>query len=464
VSSKTPLRLICRALALPLLLAAGCASVAPPAAPERLAGPLPAAWSRDPGPAPGAPAAAFGDPLLLALVTEALAANTDVQVALAALAQARAQRDAVAAAAAPQLDASARAARNRSDERSANTLRAGLDASWEVDLFGARADATAAAQATADASAATLQATRLAVAGDTAIAYLQWQGTRAQLAVADESVASQAQALQLAHWRLDAGLASALDLAQASAALEQTRARVPALQTTLAQAENQLAVLLGQPAGTLAARLAGARAASELSLPTLPALGVPADLLRRRPDVLAAERRVAAALATLSQRQAERLPRFNISGSLALQAVTFSALGGPSALVAGIAAAVDWPLLDGGAGAAQVAAQQAALDGAQASYRAAVLLALQDVEDQLVALARGAERVAALARADAAAREALQLARDRYAAGLIDFGTLLDSERAALTAGDTLASARTDRALSFVRLYKGLGGDWGPQG
>jgi len=425
-----------------------------------MAGALPAAWSREPGPAASAPAAGFGDPLLLQLVAEALQANTDVQVALAALAQARAQRDVVAAGAAPQLDTSARAGRSRSNDNSANSLRAGLDASWEIDVFGARADATAAAQAQADASAATLQATRLAVAGNTAIAYLQWQGTRAQIAVAEESVASQEQALQLAQWRLDAGLANALDLAQARAALEQTRARVPALQTTLSQTENQLAVLLSQPAGTLALRLEAAVSTRELALPTLPALGVPADLLRRRPDVLAAEQRVAAQLATLSQRQAERLPSFNISGSLALQAVTLSALGGPSALIAGIAAGVDWPLLDGGAGLAQVAAQQAALDGAQVNYRAAVLVAVQDVEDQLVALARGAERVSALARADAAAKEALQLARDRYAAGLIDFGTLLDSERAALTAGDTLASSRTELALSFVRLYKGLGGGW----
>jgi NodT family efflux transporter outer membrane factor (OMF) lipoprotein len=425
-----------------------------------MAGALPATWSREPGLAASAPAAGFGDPLLLQLVAEALQANTDVQVARAALAQARAQRDVVAAGAAPQLDASARASRNRSNDNSANSLRAGLDASWEIDVFGARADAIAAAQAQADASAATLQAVRLAVAGNTAIAYLQWQGTRAQLAVAQASVASQEQALQLAQWRLDAGLANALDLAQARTALEQTRARVPALQTTLSQTENQLAVLLGQPAGTLAPRLAAAVPTGQLALPTLPALGVPADLLRRRPDVLAAEQRVAAQLATLSQRQAERLPQFNISGSLALQAVTFSALGGPSALIAGIAAGVDWPLLDGGAGLAQVAAQQAALDGAQANYRAAVLVAVQDVEDQLVALARGTERVTALARADAAAQEALHLARDRYAAGLIDFGTLLDSERSALTAGDTLASSRTELALSFVRLYKGLGGGW----
>jgi multidrug efflux system outer membrane protein len=458
VTSQNPLYRF--ALWLPLL-AAGCASVAPPApSPEAMAGPLPARWSHEVATIARNPAAAFGDPLLRQLVAEALAANTDVRVALAALAQARAQRDVVAAGQAPALDASANASRSRTERNSANSLRAGLDASWEIDVFGARADATAAAQALADASAATLQAVRLAVAGDTAIAYLQWQGTRAQLAVAHDSVASQAQSLELTQWRLAAGLASALDLAQASAALEQTRARVPALQTTLAQTENQLAVLLGQPAGTLAPRLAAARPVAELTLPRLPAPGVPADLLRRRPDVLAAEQQVAARLSTLSQRQAERMPRFTVSGSLALQAITLSALGGPSALVAGIAAGVDWPLFDGGAGAAQVAAQQAALDSAQASYRAAVLVALQDVEDQLIALARGADRVAALTRADAAAREALQLARDRYAAGLIDFGTLLDSERSALTAGDTLATSRTELALAHVRLYKGLGGGW----
>lgn len=444
------------------LLAAGCASLTTPPAAAPAPPALPAAWSQ-PATATASAASAdwwpgFGDPLLVQFVDAALAANTDVTIARAALAQARAQRDVTAAGQALQVGSSASVGRNRSNESNSNSLRAGLDASWEADLFGAQASATRAAQAQADASAATLQATRLAVAGNTAIAYLQWQGTRAQLGVARDSVASQEKTLQLAQWRVQAGLVSSLDVEQARSSLEQTRAQLPALQATLAQTENQLAVLLGQAPGTLAAQLATAPAAT--TAPALPALGVPADVLRRRPDVLAAELKVAAQLASLSQREAERLPSFGISGNLALQAATWSALGGPAAVVAGLAASVNWPLLDGGAGRAQVAAQQAVLDGARASYQAAVLTALQDVEDQLVALSTGTEKVATLQRADSAARLALQLARQRYQAGLIDFGTLLDSERSVLSSADALSSARSALAVAHVRLYKGLGGGW----
>ncbi|MFY9511042.1 MAG: TolC family protein, partial [Rubrivivax sp.] len=234
-------------LALAPLWLAACASLAPDAVDGAPAArTLPAAYSRS------LPAvadklsrdwwAAFGDPLLLQLVDEALAANTDIATARANLAQARAQRDIVAAGQSLQLGSSASAGRNRSNNRTGNTLQAGVDASWEADLFGARAQATQAADAQAAASSATLQATRLAVAANTAIAYLQWQGTRRQLGIARDSVASQEKTLQLAQWRAQAGLVSALDVAQTRSSLEQTRATLPALQTTLAQSANQIAV------------------------------------------------------------------------------------------------------------------------------------------------------------------------------------------------------------------------------
>lgn len=445
----------------PLWLAA-CAGLAPPVPadtpPPRT---LPAAYSRS---LPAAAAthddwwAGFGDPLLLQLVDAALAANTDITTARANLAQARAQRALAAAGQSAQLGSSASLGRSRSNGRSSTSLQAGLDASWEADLFGANASATQAASAQAEASAATLQATRLAVAANTATAYLQWQGTRAQLAIARDSVASQQKTLQLAQWRAQAGLVSTLDVAQATTNLEQTRAQLPALQTTLAQTANQIAVLTGQAPGTLDASLAAAPAST--TAPALPATGVPAALLQRRPDLQAAALQVQAQLATLSQRRAERLPTLTLNGSLALQAATWSALGGPAAVAASLAAAVQWPLLDGGAGQARVAAQQAVLDAARAGYDAALLAALQDVEDQLVALDGSTEKQATLQRADAAARSALQLARQRYAAGLIDLGSLLDSERSALASADALRSAATALAVAHVGLYKGLGGGW----
>lgn len=444
------------------LLIAGCATPTPP--PPTAAPPeLPARWAGA-MPLTAATVSAdwwqgFADPLLPALVDEALARNLDLQSAATTLARARALRDVAAAGQGPALGTGASAGRSRSNDRSANSLRVGIDASWEADLFGANAAATAAAQADADAAAASLRATRLAVAAETGLAYLQWQGARAQQTVAAASLASQQQTLDLVLERQRAGLIGGLEAQQTSSGVEQARARVSALQHTQAQAEHALALLLGRPPAAIADRLAAAPR-GPAAAPPLPTLPQPAELLQRRWDLQAAERRIAAQLAGLQQRQAERRPRFTINGNLALQAATLSALGGSGALVAGLAAAVDWTLYDGGAGAARVAAQQAALEGARIDWQAAVLAALRDVEDALSSLATGQARVDALQRASAAADQALRLARISYQAGLSDFLTLLDSERSALNAADALASARTDLAASHVRLYKAMGGGW----
>lgn len=452
-------------LALTAALAA-CSTVAPAPGAAVPALDLPASW-RAPAPADtpedtlsGTTWAGFADPLLPQLVDEALAANLDLRAATAALARARALRDLAAASQGVQLGSGASAARNRNAAGTGNSLRVGLDASWEVDVFGANAAATAAAQADADAAAATLQATRLQVAAETALAYVQWQGVRQQLRAAESSLASQQQTLALVQAKVKAGLAGTLELETANAVLEQARARVPALRQTLTQDEHALAVLLGLPPAALGARLAQAPASLPL-VPELPRLAVPAQLLQRRPDLRAAELKATSALATLAQQQAARKPSFSISGSLALQAATLSALGGSGALLAGVASAVNWTLLDGGAGEARVAAQQAALDSARINWQAAVLAALQDVENSLSALASGRERAAALLRASAAADEALALARHRWQAGLVDQATLLDAERTALSAADSLASARTDVASSHIRLLKALGGGIG---
>lgn len=418
---------------------------------------VPAAWS---APLPRSDGwRGFGDPALAGLVDDALAANLDLAKARAALAQARALRDVAAAGSGPTVGTSASMARSRALRVESTTLKAGLDASWEPDAFGAQASAVAAAEAGAQAGDAALAATRLAVAGEVAVAYLQWQGARVRLAIARDSAESQARTLELVRWRVAAGLATALDAQQAEAALAQTRAQLPALQQSIEQGGHAIAVLLGQPPAALAGRLAAVPVALPAT-PSLPAAALPAEVLRRRPDVRAAELKVVAQAATLAQREAERLPRFSIGGSLGLQAASWSALGGPAAVLAGVSAAVSWPLVDGGAAKAQVAAQQAVLDGARADYRAAVLAALQDVEDNLVAIARGGERVAALASAADAADRALSLARQRYRAGLIDFTTLLDTQRSALGSHDALAAARTDLLLAHVRLAKALGGAW----
>lgn len=466
--NRTPLVLLLAAA-----LAAGCAAPPRREAASPLQPPLAERWQRAPADVAAAPADAqalaawwrgIDDPLLATLVDEALAANLDLKSAQAALARARALRDASAAGASPQVGSNASASRNRSNERNSTSLSLGLDASWEPDVFGAIGAGIAAADAQAEASAMNLAATRIAVAGEVALAYLQWHGTRRQIRVAEDNLALQAESQQVAEWRSGAGLATVLDVEQARSSAEQTRSRIPTLRSTLQQTEHRLALLLGQPPTALTERLSRigmpATAAALPTLPALPAVGLPADLLRRRPDIRAAEASATAALATLAQREAERLPRFSISGRLGLQALTLAALGQPGALVAGLTAAVQWPVIDGGAGRAQVAAQQAALDSARFAYRSAVLVAQQDVENTLAAIVAGRDQVASLERAAAAATEAASLARLRYQSGTIDFTPLLDAQRSALSADDALASARTELALNQVRLYKALGGGW----
>ncbi|WP_395703713.1 efflux transporter outer membrane subunit [Aquabacterium sp.] len=461
-----------RPLTLPALLGAAllaaCASPMP-ADPARAAARSAAsapAWQRAPADLAGAADAAtlagwwrgLNDPVLDGLIDEALAANLDLRVAQANLARARALREAGAAGLLPQLGSSASAARNRSGGQSTHSVALGLDASWEPDVFGGQHAALRALQAQAEASAASAAGTRIAVLGEVALGYLQWHGQRRQIALAEENLALQRDSLAVAQWRHGAGLASALDVEQARGSVAQTAARLPALRSALQQNEHRLALLLGLPPGSLDRRLASA--GPPPGLPPLPALGLPADLLRRRPDVLAAEWTVQAALATLDQRQAARLPQFSISGRLGLQALTLAALGGSGTLVSGLSATVSWPVFDGGAARAQVAAQQAALDAANASYLGAVLLARQDVEDTLSALVQGQAQLQQLAEAASAEREVLRLARLRYQAGTTDFSVLLDAQRSAVAADDSLAQAGTELALNQVRLYKALGGGW----
>lgn len=455
-------------LALAALLLAGCATRPPAAGVDlQLPSELPQRWAGM-RPPPAATVSAdgsdwwqgFADPLLPTLIDEALGRNLDLHATSATLARARALRELATASQGPSLGSGASVGRSHGADRGSSSLRLGIDARWEADLFGALGDATAAAQADVDAAAAMLQATRLAVAAETGLAYLQWQGAGAQRAVAAASLDSQQQTLELVQLRQRAGLIGGLEAEQARSSVEQARARVSALQHTQTQAEHALAQLLGLPPAALADRLAAAPRGAILA-PALPLWPQPAELLQRRWDLQAAAHRIGAALATLSQRRAEQMPRFTISGNLALQAATLSALGGTGALVAGLVAAVDWSLFDSGAGSARVAAQQAALDRARIDWHAAVLAALRDVEDSLSARANAQARVASLQRASGSADEALRLARISYRAGLSDFLSLLDSERGALGAADALASARTELASSHVRLYQALGGGWG---
>jgi NodT family efflux transporter outer membrane factor (OMF) lipoprotein len=291
---------------------------------------------------------------------------------------------------------------------------------------------------------------------------MQLRGYQARLIIARQNLASQEQTLQLTQWRTQAGLATSLEVEQARTAVAQTRAQLPVLETNVAQTLHSLAVLTGQPPGVLPAGVT--EAAPVPVAPADLALGIPADTLRQRPDVQTAEQQVIAAAARVDEARAERLPSFELGGSLGLSALTVSGLSESEALLRSIFASVSLPLFDGGRLRAQTRVQQAALDAASENYRAAVLVALQDIEDALVALRNARAQLEAEQNAAAAAGNAALLANNRYASGLIDFQTVLETQRTLLSAQDNVAGTQAELGADYVRLYKALGGGWTPAG
>lgn len=435
--------------------------------PEVAAIDVPRAWSIDSPSASSEPTVLdqwwlrFEDPLLASLIARSLNANTSIESAKSALRQARALRDVAAAGLLPAVGSSASVQHGTSGGHSTgNSFKLGLDASWELDFFGGNRSALYASEALTRASEATLGDVQRSIAAEVALAYITMRSAQARLSVATENLASQQDTLQITQWRLQAGLVSSLEAEQARAAAEQTSAQLPALQTSLEQTRHAIAVLTGQPPAALSPELAPTgpipRATDGL------ALNIPAETLRRRPDVRAAEQQVMAALARVAQADAARYPSFKLNGSIGLNALTLGALTNGASIVSAVLAGVSWPVFDGGAAVAQVRAQQAAAEQSRFAYRAVVLTALKEVEDALIALRGDRERLLRLQSAAGAASDAALMARQRFASGLVDFQVVLETQRTQLSSQDAVAGANADLAADHVRLFKALGGGWLP--
>ncbi|WP_292843319.1 efflux transporter outer membrane subunit [Methylotenera sp.] len=403
----------------------------------------------------------FDDVLLTQLIQQALQANTNVNSAKAALLEARALRDVAAATLSPTLGSSASAQRSKSGNNNAvNNFKVGLDANWELDIFGANRSGLAASEATALASASGLSNIQTSIAAEIALDYITLRNAQARLAIANKNLASQLETLEITQWRTQAGLVSSLDAEQAKTSAEQTRASIPPLETSIAQMSHALAVLTGKSPATFLAQLA-----KDSPIPQAQnnlALNFPAETLRQRPDVSAAEYRISAELARLEQADAARLPNFSLGGSLGLNALTLGSLTSGSSVVSSLLANVAMPLFDAGSRRAKVRAQEAVLEQTRFAYKATVLTALQEVEDALVALRGDLERVSRLKLAVEAAGNAAIMANQSYQSGLADFQTVLETQRSLLNTQDSLSNASADVSADHVRLYKALGGGWMP--
>jgi NodT family efflux transporter outer membrane factor (OMF) lipoprotein len=449
---------------LPLFVLAGCAVGPEPRAPvpeqlgvpERFATPLTssavavdlARWWQ-----------AFDDATLTQLVERALAANTDIEVAGARVRQARAAQAAQRGLLWPRLGASTSATRTESDSASIaddrTTWRAGFDASYEVDLFGGLRRGLQAAAADAQSAEAQLRTVQLAIAGEVALNYVEARLAQRRLEIARANLAAQDETLQIVGWRVQAGLVGVLDLELARQLRARTAATIPSLEQNRALALNRLAVLVAEPPGALDALLG---AAADVPLAPVPDAPIPADVLRRRPDVAAAERSLVAEIARIGVREADLYPALRLTGTLAGIGTSFG--DATDAAIGSVAAGIAAPIFEGGRLRAALEAQRAAAAGALSDYRGTVLIALEDTENALLAVDVNARSEAELIVAEDAARNAATLARSQYQAGLIDFQALLESERSLLSSGDARASARAGRATASIQLFKALGGGW----
>jgi outer membrane protein, multidrug efflux system len=432
--------------------------------PASSAAPLPWAWSRS---LQGATASVedlsrwwerLNDPTLSRVIDQALKEGTDIRTARTRLAQARAERNLAQANLLPSVSGSASLSGNkRSSSDASGTFSASIDASWEPDVFGRLGNAVQAATADLAATAEDLHNTQVSLAAEVGVNYVDLRGYQARLAIARVNLSSQSETLQLTEWRAQAGLVSSVDVEQARASVAQTQAQIPSLEASIAQAEHRIAVLAGLQPGALAKELDAAA-----PLPAPPdriATGIPAESLRQRPDVRAAEQRVLAETARLAQRKAARYPSFTLRGSLGTDMVTGALTGGTSA-VASLIGSLAQTIFDAGRIRQQIAVQGAVQEQAVVTYESTVLTALEEVENALVSLEKNRERLDALNRAAEASRNAALLARQQYAAGLSDFQTVLDTQRSVLSAEDSVASTQVNRTTALIQLYKALGGGW----
>ncbi len=476
MDKKTLLSRISRILKLSsVLILAGCATVGPDYNAPDLS--PPAAWRAElskgleTGTEDTVSLSAWwdslGDSVLSGLMEQAVTGNLDLKKAEASLREARARRIMSRSGLFPSVDASGSVSRSRGSEETGSgsereLYRAGFDAGWEIDLFGGVRRSVEAANADLQASRESLRDVLVSLTAEVALNYVDVRAYQARIAAAEEILAVQETTRRLTETRYQSGLEDGLAVRQARYALESTRSTLPALRTALEEAKSRLAVLLGLAPGSLEKMLNAI-----LPIPTVPrviVLGVPADVLRRRPDVRKAERELAAQTARVGIATADLYPKITLAGSIGLESLTADRLLSSGSLFYNYGPSISWPIFHAGAIRANIEVQSALEEQALRAYESTVLGALEEVENALVAFAGEQSRRDALTGAVREAREAVRLARIKYEVGLTDFSNLLEAQRSLLSFRDQQLTSEGAVASDLIQLYKALGGGWKSSG
>ena len=409
----------------------------------------------------------FKDPKLDALIEQAVAHNHDLRIATANLKEARALRRLTTFDLAPTVQANAaydkrllsKAAAfpgTPRDKRELEFFDAGFDATWELDLFGRVRRSVEAANAQTAATEADRLDVLVSVTAEVVRNYVELRGQQNQLAVARRNAEVQKETLQITQDRLRGGRGTDFDVSRSSSLLNLTLSTIPPLEAGIKKAMHRLAVLTGQQPTTLTSELL-----TPAPLPSvMPSVTLtsPEALLRRRPDIRAAERSLAASASRIGIATADLFPRVSFVGSVGLQADTFAGLGQSGADRWNFGPRITWAALDLGRVLARIKGADARAEASLAIYERTVLLALEETENALVDFGQEQSRQQFLDTSAQASQKATELAHQRYEAGITDFLSVLDAERTLLEAQDRLAASQTRAATAYVAVYKALGG------
>lgn len=456
---KTKLRFIPLTCAV-ILTSTGCAVQSPDYS-RLLSDAAPQQWTASTLPAGHIAAgqdfwARWEDPVLVELITKALAANPDIETAAANLRAANASVTSANAALWPTASLGLNGSRNHADGTGRNSFSAEVSGGLSLNLAGSEFWQADAATLKAMASAYTLEDVRAATAAATAEAYVNLRAAEASLAVTKASLETYLETAETAQWQFQAGTGSASEAEDALMQVASSRAQIPTLEKNIIQYRNALMRLTGCPVDEL-----GLEPTGIIPVPPMGgAVSMPAELIEQRPDVRAAKATAEAAVKNLKSAKSDFFPTLSLSGNIGTTATAVSALGASGTGVAGLAAALAMPILNWGNLIAGEETAMANLQSAVASYRSTLLSALEETDNALTAIRSAEYRKGDLERAVSHARTAEKLARDEYGAGIGEYTMLLSTQRSLLSARESELNNRADRANSYITLYRALGGDW----